>query len=183
MMHPWADDLAGTLDAAWRRMAEGPARGGDAGAVSFATLGADGPEVRTVVLRRADRDAAEVEVNSDARAAKVLALKADPRAAVMLWDAEMRLQIRARLLCRVLFADAERWAALSDSARWNYGAEPPPGTAIEAPDAWTRPKTREGFAAIVGAVEEIDTVLLDPAGHRRALFRAADGFAGRWLSP
>ena len=183
MTPPWSDDLAGTLVAAWDRMAEGAARGGDHGAVSLATLGANGPEVRTVVLRRADREAAEVEVNSDSRAVKVLALKEEPRAAVMLWDAEMRLQIRARLRCRVLVGDADRWAALSDAARWNYGAEPPPGTPVEAPDAWERPKARKGFAAIVGAVEEIDTVLLDPAGHRRALFRAADGFAGRWLSP
>ena len=183
MMHPWADDLAGTLDAAWDRMAEGAARGGDHGAVSLATLGAEGPEVRTVVLRRADRDAAEVEVNTDSRSAKVAALAADPRAALMLWDAGMRLQVRARLRCRVLVGEAARWNALSDDARWNYGAEPSPGTAIEAPDAWRRPKAREGFAAIVGQVEEIDTVLLDPAGHRRALFRAADGFAGRWLSP
>ena len=183
MMFPWADDLAGTLDAAWRRMAEGAVRGGDAGAVSFATLGAGGPEVRTVVLRGADREAAEVEVNSDSQAAKVVALAADPRAALMLWDAAMRLQIRARLRCRVLVSDADRWSALSDAARWNYGAEPPPGTAIDAPDAWERPRARDGFAAIVGEVLEIDTVLLDPAGHRRALFRAADGFAGRWLSP
>ena len=183
MMHPWADDLDGTLGAAWDRLADGAPGGGARGTVSLATLGADGPEVRTVVLRRADRAAAEIEVHSDARAAKVRALGSDPRAALVLWDAEMRLQVRVRLRCRVLMGDGPRWAALSDAARWNYGAEPPPGTPIEAPDAWRRPKAREGFAAIVGAVEEIDTVLLDPEGHRRALFRAADGFAGRWLSP
>ena len=183
MMHAWANDLAGTLDAAWRRMAEGAASGGDHGAVSLATAGPEGPEVRTVVLRRADRMAAEVEVHSDSRAAKVAALRVDPRAALMLWDAGMRLQVRVRLRCRVLVGDAARWNALSDGARWNYGAEPPPGTAIAAPDAWRRSKAREGFAAIVGEILEIDTVLLDPDGHRRALFRAADGFAGRWLSP
>ena len=183
MMHAWADDLAGTLDAAWARMAEGAARGGDRGAVSLATLGAEGPEVRTVVRRRADRASAEVEVHTDSRSAKVAALAAEPRAALMLWDAGMRFQVRSLLRCRVLMAGDGRWGTLSDEARWNYGAEPPPGTPIDAPDAWERPRAREGFAAIVGEVEALDTVLLDPAGHRRALFRAADGFAGRWLSP
>ena len=183
MMHPWADDLAGTLDAAWARLAAGAAEGGARGAVSLATIGSDGPEVRTVVLRRADRAAGEIEVHSDAHTAKVRALETDRRAALVVWDPEIRLQVRARLRMRVRVGDAARWDALGEDARWNYGAVPPPGTPVEAPDAWHRPRRREGFAALVGTVEALDTVLLDPAGHRRALFRAADGFAGGWLSP
>ena len=182
-MHRWADDLGGTLDAAWARMIDGAAKGGDRGTVSLATLGRDGPEVRTVVLRRADRGLAEVEIHSDAHAAKVRALEVDPRAAFVLWDAGMRFQIRVRMTVGVIVGDERRWSILSDEARWNYGAEPPPGTPIAAPGAWERPKRRDGFAALIGTVESLDTVLLDPAGHRRALFEAADEFAGRWLSP
>ena len=183
MTPPWADDLPGTLVAAWERLSEGAGESTGRGAVSFATQGPDGPEVRTVVLRRVDRMAAEVEVHSDASTAKVRALARDPRAALVLWDAGLRLQVRARLRCRIVTGDEGRWAALSDAARWNYGAVPPPGTPIDTPGAWTRPMRRERFAAIVGAVEAMDTVLLDPAGHRRAIFRAGDGFAGQWLSP
>ncbi len=174
MSAPLSGTLEAALDGIWDRLAR-------AREVALATCGADGPEARTVVLRRADRAAGRVEMASDARAAKVAALRADPRAAVLLWDPGEALQIRLSLHVRIVVGDAGRWAAMPEAARWNYGAVPPPGTPVPGPDDWERPSAREGFAALIGEVRGIDAVLLAEAGHRRAAWGA--GGAGRWLSP
>lgn len=172
--------LTGTLDEAlagiWDRL-------GAIREVVLATCGADGPEARTVALRGADRAAGEVEMASDTETAKVRALRADPRAALMHWNPADALQLRLSLRVRIVVGDPERWAAIPDAGRWNYGAEPPPGTPVASPDAWERPRSRARFAALIGEVRRIDAVLLAEDGHRRAGWDAADGFAGAWLSP
>ena len=173
---PLQGDLAGALDGIWERL-------GAMREVALATSGPDGPEARTVVLRRADRVAGEVEMVSDSETAKVRALRADPRAAVMHWDAEEALQVRLSLRVRILVGDEDRWDAMPPAGRWNYGAVPPPGTPVPAPDAWERPRERARFAVLIGAVRRIDAVLLAADGHRRAAWDAADAFAGAWLSP
>ena len=176
MSVPLTGSLEGALDGLWDRI-------GAMREVALATSGPDGPEARTVVLRRADRAAGEVEMASDTDTAKVRALRADPRAAVMHWNAEEALQIRLSLEVRIVVGDPGRWEAMPEAARWNYGAVPPPGTPVPAPDAWERPGERSRFAALIGAVRRIDAVLLAEDGHRRAAWDAADGFAGAWLSP
>lgn len=172
--------LTGTLDAAltgvWDRI-------GAMREVALATCGPDGPQARTVVLRRADRAAAAVEMASDSETAKVRALRADPRASVMRWDPVEALQIRLSLTVRIVVGDARRWDAMPEAGRWNYGAVPAPGMPVPAPDAWERPSERSRFAVLIGAVRRIDAVLLAEDGHRRAAWDAADGFAGAWLSP
>ncbi len=174
MSVPLTGSLEAALDGIWARLAA-------AREVALATCGADGPEARTVVLRRVDRTAGIVEMASDSRTAKVRALRAEPRAAVLLWDPGEALQIRLSLHVRLVVGDEARWAAMPDAARWNYGAVPPPGAPVPGPDAWERPSDRARFAALLGEVRGIDAVLLAEAGHRRAAWDA-DG-AGRWVSP
>lgn len=176
MSVPLTGGLAEALDGIWERLCA-------AREIALATCGADGPEARTVALRRADRTAGEVELGSDSETAKVRALRADPRAALLWWDRSEALQIRLSLDVRIVVGDAARWDAMPAAARWNYGAVPPPGTPVAAPDAWARPSERARFAALIGTVRRIDAVLLAEDGHRRAGWDAADGFAGAWLSP
>lgn len=180
MSDPFAD-LRSLEAHVWERLKDGARDADDPfRLVTLATQGANGPEVRIVGLRRADRALAEVEVHSDLRTAKVAALRRDSRAALLLWDADARVQLRLGLDMRVVRADPERWARVPGSARLNYGTDPAPGTAIAAPEVLRRTPEMERFVALVGQVLRIDMLSLAHDPHRRAVF---EGHAGRWVAP
>lgn len=184
---PWAATLDGHLDQAWGRLRRGVAdRRAPARHPVFATVGIDGaPEARTVALRSADRAAGRVEVHTDTRSAKVAQLKADPRAALHVWEPRALLQIRLRLTVRVL-EGAEvlaTWDEVPQTSRPSYGVTPAPGTPIAGPHDYDRRPDAARFAVLEGMVDEIETVHLGEPAHTRALFRRADGWRGRWLAP
>ncbi|WP_245883730.1 pyridoxamine 5'-phosphate oxidase family protein [Hasllibacter halocynthiae] len=183
---PWAAELDGLHAKVWERLARGVH---DARAAArhpvLATISAAGPEARTVGLRRADRAAGEVEVHTDLGSDKVAELRADPRAALHVWDRKVQLQVRLRMKVEVLSGREveERWRGIPQEGRLNYGGEPPPGTPIGHWRDHEATVARERFGVLLGRVEEIDAVVLGERPHRRALFRRADGWAGRWLAP
>lgn len=180
MSDPW-EALDALLDHVWARLARGAAEAGDPFRfVTLATVGAVGPEARVVALRRADRAAGEVEVHSDLRTAKVRAIAADGRAALLAWDGGAQVQLRLTLDMHVVRSDAARWARVPPTGRLNYGTDPAPGTTVTAPEDVTRRPDAARFAALVGRVRGIDALSLAHDPHRRAVFDA-DG--ARWIAP
>lgn len=176
--------LDDTLTQTWTLMA--PDARGRGKLVSLGTLDADGhPQMRTVMLRGADRATGWVEAYTDLRSAKVDELRRDPRASVLLWSdaaqVQLRLTGRAEILCGP--GVAIRWESLRDDQRLAYGHQPPPGTPIAQSGAWHDAPNPANLAVLRLTCDRIEHVSLDPAGHRRALFSRADGWAGRWLSP
>ena len=175
--------LAGTLDAAWAVFEDG-ARDADAPGrtLAVASVGGDGgAEVRMMVLRAASRTEARLEVQSDAAAGKVAEFAQAPRGSVLAWDAARGFQVRARVKAAVTAGDPAAWAKIPEVVRARYGGTRP-GTVLSAPEDATGGPEQARFAVIALTVDEIETLYLgDP--HRRAAFRAADGFAGRWIAP
>ncbi|PTX56150.1 pyridoxamine 5'-phosphate oxidase-like protein [Litoreibacter ponti] len=179
-------DLQVFLRLAWQRLGRGVAdRRAAARNITFATVSPEGlPEVRTVVLRAASQEDATLEVHTDPHTAKIAALRATPYAELQVWDPSPRLQIRARARVEIVTgpkADA-RWQKVPDPARQSYGTQPTPGTAIDGPFDYEKPGLRDGFAVLICHLEHIDLVELQER-HRRAVFVARDGWAGRWVSP
>ncbi|MEM7487803.1 MAG: pyridoxamine 5'-phosphate oxidase family protein [Pseudomonadota bacterium] len=180
MPDPW-HDLAALEAHLWTRLIRGAADAADPfRLVAFATTGADGPEVRTVALRAADRGTATVEVHSDLRTAKVRALRDDPRAALLLWDAGTQEQLRLVLDVALVIADPARWDGIPEASRTNYGTDPAPGTPVPAPEAVTRRPDPARHVALVGQVLAMDAVSLAHTPHRRARF---DSTGPRWIAP
>ena len=182
MTDPWLglDALGAHL---WARLARGAADAGDPFRLTaLATTGVDGPEARMVALRRADRASRGVELHSDLRTAKIAALRGDPRAALLFWDAGTQEQLRLSVVIEVLEAPRDRWDRVPDAARLNYGTDPPPGSALPRPETLTRTADRARFAALPGRVLRMDAVSLSHAPHRRAVFEGPD-LAGRWVAP
>lgn len=152
---------------------------------TIATVAEDGrPEMRTVVLRGADRTAATVEVHSDTRTAKVRELVAHPHAALHVWSARHHLQLRLALRVEILTGEAiaDRWEKVPPGARVAYGTEPAPGSPIDTSLDYAKPADPARFAALVGHVTEIDVLHLGQ-DHRRALFAAQTDWRGTWLAP
>lgn len=144
-----------------------------------------GPEVRQVVLRAADREARQVVIHTDASSTKMLELRADARASVLVWEAERQLQIRLKGMVEIALGSKVQdvWGALPETSLVNYGVTPAPGTPIPAFDAFERRPDPERLAVLTLHVAEIDAVVLAPDVHRRALFRRADDWSGQWLAP
>lgn len=184
-MADWWAELAGTQAQAWHRILRGLAdRRAPARHPVLATAGLHGgAEARVVVLRGASRTDRRLEVHSDAAAGKAAEIAADPRATLLIWEAKAQLQIRLRVTVTAIPADPDRWARVPEAARQVYGGTPPPGTVLEDPADWTGAPTLDRFLALDCALDEMETLHLGPDRHRRALFRAADGWRGRWIAP
>ncbi len=131
-------DLAAFHDRAWEVLHRGVAdRDAAARVMALATVAADGaPEVRSVILRAADGAAGTVDVHTDARSAKVAALRAMPRAAAVVWDPVTRVQVRLSGEVAVLqgAAVAGDWDRVPRVARVSYGNDPAPGSPIAGPE-------------------------------------------------
>ena len=151
---------------------------------ALATLGDDGAvTARTVVVRVVRPDAAEITFHTDRRSDKFAGLRAEPRCAMLFWDAgdkvQVRLQTRATLHTDDAVADA-LWATTPAPARAMYASALAPGTALPAPSLTPPPKAGDGrahFAAVRCVVESIDWLYLHPVAHRRARFDLRDGAA------
>lgn len=180
------DDLGAFLDLGWQRLRRGVAdRRAAARHPVFATVSPGGhPEARTVVLRAADRQAGTVEVHTDGGSAKVASLRAHPEAQLMIWDPKPKLQIRLSTTVTLLSGEAvaRKWARVPDGSRMAYGACPTPGTRIDSAHAYEKLATFDAFTVLICAIREIELMQLEDP-HRRAVFKALDGWQGYWCVP
>lgn len=180
-----APSLPGLLDLAWVRLEAGaasarvPARN-----LALATATREGPRIRTLVLRAADRGAGTLDLHADLASRKIVELREDPRAMLHVWDEAASLQIQARARAEILAGEAVEaiWARVPEAARSHYGGAPDPGRPIPSPDAYEPSTLRERFTVLRFHVEAIETLLLSQTV-LRAAFRREGGFMGEWLAP
>ena len=173
--------LTGLFETIWQHLSRGSAdRHHPARHPTLATIGPDGPELRSLVLRRADRSGALLELHTDAASPKAAQIAADPRVALHVWLPKPRLQIRARALATLAPGDPALFANLPPEAQANYGG-PAPGSPLSGDFASTTGDPAR-FTRILCQLTEIDALLLtDP--HRRARYRADADWQGAWIAP
>lgn len=164
------DDTAKLLDLVWRHLGRGAVdRKHPARHPTLATIGPDGPEARTLVLRAADRATGTLDLHTDLASPKVAQIHAEPRVAVHVWVPKARLQIRARARAEVSQGDAALFETLPAAARANYGGAVPGGPPGD-PDT---PGDPARFGVIRLTLHRIDALALtDP--HVRVVFEAPD---------
>lgn len=174
-------DLSGMMDALWRRLDAG-LTDPDAPARTLA-LATDGPSVRLVVLRAADRAKGELTFYTHAHSSKIAELERTPFAELLLWDPSAMFQ--ARLAARITMTPGTRdlWDSLTHGARLNYATDPLPGTLLNDPGA-NAPRPDPGLLTVLTAhIAKIDLLHLGALPHARATYRRDDGFHGRWIAP
>jgi pyridoxine/pyridoxamine 5'-phosphate oxidase len=195
-----ADSLPDILAHAWSLLVRGGAdRKSPVHTPVVASVDATGlPQARVMVLRKADPTAATLRFHTDARSPKVVQLDGKP-IAVLAYHAGEQVQLRVSGTARVL-TEGETvdgiWAQSTLFARRCYLAEQAPGTPLPGPasglPAWIEGQqptaeqivpARANFATLWIDVTAIDWLHLANSGHRRAVFRSADGWAGEWVAP
>lgn len=195
-----ADSLPDILAHAWSLLVRGGAdRKSPVHTPVVASVDATGlPQARVMVLRKADPAAASLRFHTDARSPKVAQLDGKP-VAVLAYHAAEQVQLRVSGTARVL-TDGDMvegiWAQSTLFARRCYLAEQAPGTPLPGPasglPAWIEGQqptaeqivpARANFATLWIDVTVIDWLHLANSGHRRAVFRSGDGWAGEWVAP
>lgn len=182
--------LAETLASAWAllvRAAADPRH--PCRVVQLATTGRDGaPQLRSVILRGVDPAARVLRLHTDRRSAKVAEIAAEPRIALLAWEARARVQLRLAGRAVVL-TDGPAWQAAWDAvpppARHDYAQRDPPGTfVLQPPAAPGSEDPARNFAVILLTVDRLDWLRLAAGVHRRAGFAwEGDAAQGTWLVP
>lgn len=158
--------------------------------LTVATGGADGPDARVMVLRGADRSTGTLNFYSDRRAAKITAILADPRVAIIGYDPASRVQLRLRGRAAVSTGGSSvdaAWAAIGETGRDAYRTDTAPGSPIACTsDGWPAAgrSGRADFAVVTVTLTHIESLDLAATGHLRASWQpAVDGWHGTWRTP
>ena len=190
------DDMDATLDQAWRLIVRGAMeRTFGFHVMQAASVAADGtPRVRSVILRAADKDARQIRFHTDRNADKVTELEANPAIALVLYDADEKVQVRLSGSAEIdrvgPVADAA-WQQTQGAGRACYASDPVHGTPIvhggaynavfdpAAPDVG-----RDAFCAVTVTVGKLDWFYLHAAGHRSLRFVwTGSQWDGEWRVP
>lgn len=183
---PWVEELPLLYDHLWECLIQGVNdRHAPARHPTLATVSESGmPQARTVVLRSADKQPATLAVYTDIHSEKINALRANPVAALHVWDAHEQLQTRIEASATILTGETvrEQWQRLPEHARSAYSSGPAPGEPIADSLTYTKTPDEAAFAVLLFEIQAIEALHLGQ-DHHRAMFLREDDWAGQWLVP
>ena len=153
---------------------------------------------RIVVLRKSDQHNNTVQFHSDIRSDKIEKLKKNPKAAMLFYDKEEKIQVRLKIECVVNHNNditEESWSKTQHISRKCYLVDNGPGSESEIPTSglkpeldnfdYTKEQSEEGyknFTVIQCKIKFIEWLYLAAKGHRRAQFDFKNN-KNTWLVP
>ena len=153
---------------------------------------------RIVVLRKSDQHNNTVQFHSDLRSDKIEKLKKNPKAAMLFYDKEEKIQVRLKIECVVNHNNdvtKESWSKTQHISRKCYLVDNGPGSESEIPTSglkpeldnfdYTKEQSEEGyknFTVIQCKIKFIEWLYLAAKGHRRAKFDLENN-KDTWLVP
>ena len=195
-------DLQSILEQCWLKLTLASQTPGAAWRTPvLATVSAQQPRQRTVVLRRVDRAAGSLWLHTDLRSAKIQHLEQQPAVSLLFYDAaaETQLQVRGRAVVHTAGAVWQQlWEGSPESSLRMYLAPQPPGRHCSEPSP-NLPEQFVGrlpnrgdlaaglnnFSAVEIQAERLEWLQLSREGHRRAEFAVGAGTLqhATWLEP
>jgi len=141
---------------------------------------------RIVVLRKSNQKDNFVQFHSDIRSDKIEKLKRNPKAAMLFYDKEEKIQVRLKVECLVNHNNEitkESWSKTQHISRKCYLVDNGPGSETKIPTSGLKPEfdnfeftieqSEEGyknFTVIQCKIKSIEWLYLAAKGHRRARF-------------
>ena len=141
---------------------------------------------RIVVLRKSDQLNNTVQFHSDIRSDKIEKLKKNPKAAMLFYDKDEKIQVRLKIECVVNHNNEitkESWSKTQHISRKCYLVDNGPGSVSASPTSGLKPEldnfeftmeqSEEGyknFTVIQCKIKLIEWLYLAAKGHRRARF-------------
>ena len=153
---------------------------------------------RIVVLRKSNQKDNIVQFHSDIRSDKIEKLKRNPKAAMLFYDKEEKIQVRLKVECLVNHNNEitkESWSKTQHISRKCYLVDNGPGSESKIPTSGLKPEldnfeftmeqSEEGyknFTVIQCKIKSIEWLYLAAKGHRRARFDL-ENKKDTWLVP
>ena len=153
---------------------------------------------RIVVLRKSDQLNNIVQFHSDIRSDKIEKLKKNPKAAMLFYDKDEKIQVRLKIECVVNHNNEitkESWLKTQHISRKCYLVDNGPGSESASPTSGLKPEldnfeftmeqSEEGyknFTVIQCKIKLIEWLYLAAKGHRRARFDL-ENKKDTWLVP
>ena len=153
---------------------------------------------RIVVLRKSNQKDNIVQFHSDIRSDKIEKLKRNPKAAMLFYDKEEKIQVRLKVECLVNHNNEitkESWSKTQHISRKCYLVDNGPGSESDVPTSglkpeldnfdYTKEQSEEGyknFTVIQCKIKSIEWLYLAAKGHRRAKFDL-ESKKDTWLVP
>ena len=153
---------------------------------------------RIVVLRKSIQKDNTVQFHSDIRSDKIEKLKKNPKAAMLFYDKDEKIQVRLKVKCTVNHNNdvtKESWSKTQHISRKCYLVDNGPGTESDLPTSglkpeldnfdYTKEQSEEGyknFTVIQCKIKSIEWLYLAAKGHRRAKFNLENN-KDTWLVP
>ena len=153
---------------------------------------------RIVVLRKSIQKDNIVQFHSDIRSDKIEKLKKNPKAAMLFYDKEEKIQVRLKVECLVNHNNEitkESWSKTQHISRKCYLVDNGPGSESKTPTSGLKPEldnfeftmeqSEEGyknFTVIQCKIKSIEWLYLAAKGHRRARFDLENN-RNTWLVP
>ena len=164
------------------------------------TKGNDGIELRTLVLRKAEKSNLSLFSHTDVRSPKAMQIGENASCSLLFYDPIRRIQLRlyAEALLHLRTESSARfWKEANMSSRKSYLSKRAPGEKLSMPDdglpdhlSGKDPLPQESesgisnFLVIEFKIHSIDWLLLNSRGHRRAkISYEGDGFDASWINP
>ena len=161
---------------------------------------------RIVVLRKSKQQERLLQFHSDIRSDKILKLKSNNKAAMLFYDKDEKIQVRAKVECIVNHKNnitKDSWSKTGHISRKCYLVDNGPGTESENPTSGLTPKLDnfdytleesekgyENFTVIQCRINSLEWLYLAAKGHRRAKFEYGDNLGSEttfikktWLIP
>lgn len=148
-----------------------------------ATVDAQWPQLRTVILRRVDVAARKLFFHTDIRSPKVAQLKQQPGMSWLFYEADLRVQLRMQATATIHSDNQianEGWEQSRLASRLTYTTSSPAGAVLTTPELIdlnrkeVEPELIEiawkNFCVVETTVHKMDWVFLNKDGNRRALF-------------
>ena len=153
---------------------------------------------RIIVLRKSDQLNNTVQFHSDIRSDKIEKLKKNPKAAMLFYDKDEKIQVRLKIECVVNHNNEitkESWSKTQHISRKCYLVDNGPGSESASPTSGLKPEldnfeftieqSEEGyknFTVIQCKIKLIEWLYLAAKGHRRARFDLETN-KDTWLVP
>lgn len=157
--------------------------------VQLATQGLNGPEIRTVVIRKIQSNM-DLDIFTDFRSQKVFDLSQHPNVGLHFYHEGKRVQIRIQAKAEIHYQNplsVSNWMKVQGDARKAYTSILAPGTAIAQPGEgleWPQDYEQHFFAVLRFVPQSIEVLQLNGMRHLRILYTEKNQeWTGQWLVP